>query len=446
MSPTLTIILFVAAAGLFLTTCLWSRPVAMAVLAALLPTYLLRTSIGIPGADGLPALPTTLLEVLILEIFVVWLFTDGLKKGAWRALERWALPLALVLVGATAGALVSPDLRGAAGLWRAYFIEPILFFVVFTDVIKTAKQRATVLIGLGACLIVVGLTAVFQKITGFGIPNPVWQAAATRRVTSFFGFPNAIGLFAAPVIVLMAGWTTALLRAKDRRARRLAALPGTAVLLGCAAVIFAVSEGAIIGASAGLVALGLMIRPLRVPTLITIIAGCLIFSLFPPATRYAADLVSLRDDSGSVRLIVWRESAAMLADHPIFGAGLSGYRQTVAPYHQAKHIELFMYPHNLIMNFWSEIGLIGLAGFIWLFLKFFVDLVRSLHGRADGWLHRALIAAMIAVLVHGLVDVPYLKNDLTILFFILLGLTESLVMNPIQRPITSDAKPKNTAT
>jgi len=445
MSPILTIIIFVAAAALFLTACLWSRPAAVAVLAGLLPAYLLRTAIGIPGADGLPTLPTTLLEVLILELFAVWFFMDGLKKGAWQALGRWASPLALVLVGATAGVLVSPDLRAAAGLWRAYFIEPILFFVVFADVIRTAKQRAAALVGLGACLIVIGLTAVYQKITGFGIPNPVWQAAATRRVTSFFGFPNAIGLFAAPVIVLMAGWAAALLRAKDRRARLLAALPAFSALIGCAAVFFAVSEGAIIATAAGLVALGLMTRSLRVPTLIAIIAGCLVFSLYPPATRYAANLVSLRDDSGSVRLILWRESAAMLADHPIFGAGLSAYRQIVAPYHQAKYIELFMYPHNLVMNFWSEIGLVGLAGFIWLSIKFFVDMIRSLRGRADGWLHRALIAAMIAVLVHGLVDAPYLKNDLAVLFFILVGLAESLATNAGLRPASATADPKNKA-
>ena len=33
---------------------------------------------------------------------------------------------------------------------------------------------------------------------------------------------------------------------------------------------------------------------------------------------------------------------------------------------------------------------------------------------------------MITILVHGLVDVPYLKNDLAILFWIIFGLTISI--------------------
>jgi len=416
---------FAIPAVLFAVICVLNRAWAVTVFAALLPAYLLRTTVGLPGA-GLPELPTTLLEILFLELFTVWLFTDGLKKGAWQAWGRWAYPLALILLGATAGALVSPDLRGAAGLWRAYFLEPILFFTVFADSIRTPKQRLAVIAGLGATLTVIGLTAIIQKITGFGIPNPVWQAAATRRVTGFFGFPNAIGLFAAPVSVLSAAWFAAWVRSKNFRLRVWSVFPAAAAALGAAASLFAVSKGALLAAVVGLAIFGLLLRPLRAPTLGVIIAACLVVSLVGPVRNRAGSLVSGRDDSGSVRLIIWRETAAMLADHPVFGAGLSGYQKVIEPYHQAKYIEIFMYPHNIVMNFWSEIGLIGLAGFIWLLTVFFRETIRLLRTRSDSWLPPALIAAMAALLVHGLVDVPYFKNDLAMLFFILIGLAESL--------------------
>jgi len=439
-----TFLVFAIPAAIFPAVCILNRAAGVAVLAALLPAYLLRTAISLPGT-GLPGLPTTLLEILFLELFAVWLFTDGLKKDAWRPLGRWASPLALILIGAVAGSLISPDPRAAAGLLRAYFIEPVLFFVVFADVVRNAGRRLAVLAGLGACLLVVGLIAIIQKETGYGIPNPVWQAEATRRVTAFFGFPNAIGLYAAPVIILMSGWAVALFRSPEPRLRLLAAGPAVAAALGCVAVLFAVSEGAIIAVAAGLVCLGLMTKPLRAPTLILIIAACLTVSLYRPALNYASGIVSLRDDSGSVRLIIWRETAEMLADHPVFGAGLAGYRQIIAPYHQARHIEIFMYPHNFVMNFWSEIGLIGLAGFVWILIKFFNDVVGALRRRRGGWLHRTLIAAMIAVLVHGLVDVPYLKNDLAFLFFILIGLAESLSDGGASRPKTAETGKQNKA-
>ncbi len=429
-------ILLFAAAALFLALCLWKRSAAVAVFAALLPTYLLRFTIPlqliVPGA---PALPTTLLEIFFLELFGVWLFTDGMKKGAWAPLGRWAAPTMLLLLGATIGVLVSPDLRAAAGLWRAYFIEPVLFFVVFASVIRTDEQRRGVLIGLAACLYVVGLAAVYQKLTGFGIPDPYWQAEATRRVTAFYGYPNAIGLFAAPVIVLLAGWSAGLFFSPARRMRPVSLLPLAVAVLGLSACLFAVSKGALIGAFAGLAVLGLLIKRLRAAALVAVIAGCLAVLLYPPALHLASNIFALRDESGSVRGIVWSDTIRMLADHPVFGAGLSGYQQIVAPYHEAKYIEIFMYPHDLVLNFWSETGVIGLAGFVWLTIVLFIGAARQMRRRPGEWLPPALLAGLVAVVVHGLVDVPYMKNDLAMLFWILAGLICSLAAEPLKKKV-----------
>jgi hypothetical protein len=34
------------------------------------------------------------------------------------------------------------------------------------------------------------------------------------------------------------------------------------------------------------------------------------------------------------------------------------------------------------------------------------------------------MAAMVAIIIYGLVDVPYFKNDLSVLFWTILGLAE----------------------
>ena len=438
-SSLLSLALFGPALLLYWALAATNRRLGVAVFCALLPAYLVRFALPLPGT-GL-ALPTTFLELMFAGLFAAWFFTDGLKKkDAWRATSRWALPLALFCLGATLGVFVSPDLRAAVGVWRAYFLEPALFFLLFVDVIRTRRDRLFVLGGLGACLAIIGVTAVFQKVTGYGIPDP-WQAAAARRVTAFFGYPNAIGLFAAPVSALMAAWAADLLRRPGPR-RLLGLLPAAAAALGLLAALFAVSKGSLVGAAVGLALIGLLAKPLRAATLGLVIAGCLIVSLVGPVTHYFGSLVSLRDDSGSVRAIVWQESWDMLADHPVFGAGLAGYQPTLAPYHQAKYIEVFMYPHDIFLNFWSETGLIGLAGLIWLLIVFFrvAELLR--RRLPDDWLPAALIGAMAAVLVHGLVDVPYFKNDLAMLFWTLFGLAESLALQPkAVRPPTVDKKP-----
>lgn len=406
---------------------------ALAAFCAILPVYLIRFSVPLAGFGSVPS---TLLEACFWALFAWWSCTDGRKRAAWRALDDWALPLTLFLTGSLVALAVSPDMRAALGLWRAYVLEPLLFFVMFTDVLGRSKRGTLVLSALGATLTIVGLTAVYQKITGWNIPNPIWQAAATRRVTAFYGFPNAIGLMAAPITVIMSAWAWSLIGAVKRapRERLLGLVPAAAALLGTLAIIFAVSQGAMIGLAAGLAIFGLLDKRLRAWTLGAGIATCIVIMAWPRALNEITALATLSDDSGSVRRIIWNDTWRMLMDHPVFGAGLSGYPIRIAPYHDAYWIEIFQYPHDIILNFWSEMGLIGLAGFIWILARFFSRTVALWRARGAGdsnasgyeWLPAALIASMTALLVHGLVDVPYFKNDLAFLFWIIVGLAAAM--------------------
>jgi O-antigen ligase len=211
-----------------------------------------------------------------------------------------------------------------------------------------------------------------------------------------------------------------------------AAFPLLIGLGGIVAMLFAVSEGGMIGAIAGIIVFSLLLKQTRVAGLVAIIAASIVIIAHPPLTNYASRIIALQDDSGSVRKIIWQESSAMIQDHPVFGAGLSSYPAMIAPYHEAKHIEIFQYPHNLFLNFWSETGLIGLIGFLWLVSVFFIQNFKLWKRNDIDGLPIALIAAMITILVHGLVDVPYMKNDLAFLFWIMIGLTESMRREALQ--------------
>ncbi len=423
----------IVAALLFFALCVLDRKLALAVFCALLPVYLIRFSVALPFGP-LDGLPTTLLEIFFAVLFLSWLLfgKEGQKREKGQKAQKtglcpWLPGITLLLTGSVVGIFISPEPVAALGVWRAYFLEPILFFVMFSDMVRDASTRRTVLGALGISITVIGLSAVYQKITGFGIPNPVWVPEEVRRVTSFFGFPNGVGLISAPITVLMAGWAVSSLR-KDGALRNLTVfvLGSMAAILGVLSVLFAVSEGAMLGIAAGLLAFGLLYRPLRKAALILLIAACALTIFYGPLTDYASLMLSMRDDSWHVRQIVWKESLDMLNDRPIFGAGLNGYQTALVPYHEAKHIEIFMYPHNFLLNFWSETGIIGLAGFLALVWIFFAVTIRLYRDRKDQWLPAGVMAAMIAILVHGLVDVPYLKNDISFLFWIVIGLAESM--------------------
>src|SRR3989338_4365177 len=80
-------------------------------------------------------LPFTFLELCIWITFLGWLINvikNRRLKNGQANYYQW--PIILISIAAAISIFISPDLRSAAGLWKAYFVEPILFFLVLINV------------------------------------------------------------------------------------------------------------------------------------------------------------------------------------------------------------------------------------------------------------------------------------------------------------------------
>lgn len=373
----------------------------IAFFAAALPLYVVRFPIG--------PYPTTLLEVLWAALVATLVAARG-GVGGLRLprldpgrLRPWLWPCGLLALSGIIGVVVSPDTRAALGLFKAYLIEPLLFFgLVMAVADDRLRPRLTQALALSGC--VVAVVAVLQPLVA---PQTLWEGV---RATAFYPFPNAVGLFLAPILVLVAGM---------KSAGRTTWLRVAAVVLMFGALVAAQSEGAVIGAASGLLALLWLQPKTRMVAVAIVLLGGVGLAFAPAPLRSAIqEKLLLRDWSGTVRRITWGETLTMLRDRPLTGAGLAGYPVAMRGYHEATAIEIFQYPHQIALNVWSELGLLGLAAFVWILGTFF-----RLASRAESRRERqAAIAAMVALLVHGLVDVPYFKNDLAFLFWIIVAL------------------------
>ncbi|MEK7072911.1 MAG: O-antigen ligase family protein [Patescibacteria group bacterium] len=390
--------------------------ILIVLFAATLPLYLVRFQIG--------PLPTTLLELLFV-VLIVTLFLERAGVGGapclpagrrplrldLKRLQPWLWPCGLLLVAGVIGVAVAPDLRAALGLFRAYLIEPLLFFGVLISVTDETVRRN---VGRGLALsgAIVAAAALLQFLVA---PQTLWEGT---RATAFYPFPNAIGLFLGPIVVLAAGMALASTPSvlPLRKGEKLVLF--SAAFLMFAAIVTAQSEGAIVGVAAGVVVLGLLHAKTRRATIVTAVVAAVLIMIIPATRNLAAEKLLLRDWSGTVRRITWGETIEMLKDRPLTGAGLAGYPIVMRAYHKATAIEIFQYPHQIVLNIWSELGLLGLVAFGWILITFF-----RLAGRDESRPYGQIaIAAMIALLVHGLVDVPYFKNDLAFLFWIIVAL------------------------
>lgn len=386
----------------------------------LLPTYLIRFNIG--------PLPTTLLEGMFGAITLVWLIhifqkKIDIKQNIKKITEHRSLLLAtsLFVLGATMSIFTSVDTRAALGLWKAFYIEPILLAFILYTTIKEKNDLHFILFSIILCGLGTSILAIYQNYTGWMVPHAFWANRNTYRVTGWYGFPNAVGLFLAPIIPL-ALFVIASAAKQSHSTKKLSVIASTLFIpLSLLAIFFAKSTGAIIGSIAAVGVFLLLYKKTRIPALILGITA-FVGLFFLPATNLIRQEILMQDRSGQLRLDMWAETTQYLSEHPITGAGLASYHHVIYPYRIDKKIEVFHHPHNIFLTMWVNIGLVGLVGFVWIIVWFYrVGLSEKLKvkSKKNEDLLPYLIAAMTTFVVMGLVDSPYIKNDLAVMFWVL---------------------------
>jgi len=455
---TLSIILIAISLLLFTVLAFVRLDWALLLTIAALPAYLIRFKVY--------GLPLTFLETMILISFGVWFvknFLPHLKKIIKNHLARMPYPFSveiiLLLIIALVSAGVSGFSSGSLGIYKAYFFEPVLLFILIFNVFKTRRDTLKIFGALLISALLISLFAIYQKITGQFITNSFWANEATRRVVSVFGYPNAVGLYLAPLVMIFTGWLLYL----PKRTLLSGAMKKIIILLtvifSFLAIYFAHSRGALIGlAVALLVFILLAAQKQRKNIIVGLGIFALLFLIVPTTRNYLVKETQFKDLSSEIRRQQWKETLKMLNDGRIIsGAGLDNYQTAVKPYHQdglffnsdnlpnfseqltasstlrAKYwqpVEIYMYPHNIFLNFWSELGLFGLILFIWIIIKYlFISLklivIYSRENRSERYLIIGLLGAVVVIIIHGLVDVPYFKNDLAAMFLIFLALLGS---------------------
>lgn len=466
------IILIALCSILFFTLAKIRLNLAVALMIFSLPSYLIRFNLF--------GIPFTMLEVMIFISFGFWLWddhkriVDNVKKRLkYRKKQKkigklirypFDTEIIMLLVVSFISIIVASFTDASLGIWKAYFFEPILVYILILNIFRKSDKKEIdcyLISPLVYSALTISIFAIYQKFTGAFILNDFWAAEATRRVTSFFEYPNAVGLFLAPLILLMAGWVADKARKlkirKDdifkKEFLKIYVVVLTA-LLSYLAIYFAKSEGAFLAVTVALIIFAMFLnKKIKYLTIIFAAIVCLFIATCPIARDVAIEKLTLRDLSGEIRKQQWRETWQLLTSSRanfILGTGLSGYQKAVSPYHQegiffnkerdpdfrrkivifddkyrSEHwqpVETYMYPHNIFLNFWVELGFFGMILFIYFIGRFFYLSYRLYKKENDKYLILGVSGAMLVIVIHGLVDVPYFKNDLAVIFWLLLAM------------------------
>ena len=219
---------------------------------------------------------------------------------------------------------------------------------------------------------------------------------------------------------------------RETRAKAFHAWPslllGVSVIL-VLALLLTFSVGAWAGAAVGC---GLVV--LRQPRRLALglvgaalVAGLLALPLLR-TERVVSHLDLQSVTTSAVRVAVWQSALDMVRDHPLQGVGLDGFLQLYRSHYirpEAWREPALSHPHNLVLEAWLSLGILGPPTLLWLLGAFFWRAHRFYQTSKDivaKGLALGMVAGLAAGVVHGLVD-RFLAGapDLSAVFFLFLA-------------------------
>lgn len=326
------------------------------------------------------------------------------------------LPALVFLLAGAIAVVTAPSKLAALGLYRAYLVEPIAFGFALSNVVRTPARALLIMSGLFAGATVAGIAN--SVVVADGLIHHTYQVTQSPPVVIYLT-ANAVALYVVPLVAVAGS-----LALYGQRRERLIGL--AFVALGVVITVMSFSRGGYLALAAVLFALALSHRR-RIPLLGLALLVLAAMALVPPVRqRVLIETQNVYGNTIQSRLDLWSATINLLKERPIFGAGLSGFPERIVPFFTHLHTQAnFIDPHNIILNFWVETGLLGLLVMAWIIgLGSAVNWAGWRRGPA-GWrpYHLGVMLALVAVLVHGMVDVPYFKNDLSLEFWTLLSVS-----------------------
>jgi putative inorganic carbon (HCO3(-)) transporter len=362
------------------------------------------------------------------------------RNGRWFSREPgqrprltnldWAV-IALVVVGGFS-LLWPAHLREAMREFRTVVLEAAVFYGLLRVMIRDRRgiwRVADAWVLGGASIAVVG-------ILQWALGQNLITADGVWRVRGLYGSPNNLALYLGrmlPFCVAMAAWGGPAISQRhesDNRRRWLYAIAG---ILAAVAIVLTYSRGAwLLGVPVAL----LFLAAVRGRKSFALVAGVLLVAAIVLVLVVGPGRLTTLADTGQgttfFRLQLWQSSWAMVRDHPVLGVGLDNFL-----YYYRSHYVLptaweefnLSHPHNLVLDFWLRLGIMGVVILGWLLIGFFRrgwQAYRTLPEGRDRMLVLGLLAGMVNFVAHGLVDNAFFLVDLAFVFMLMLALVQAV--------------------
>ncbi|MBI3305454.1 O-antigen ligase family protein [Candidatus Parcubacteria bacterium] len=373
----------------------WRFAAAVGVALTLIPLWHIRFPVG-PVPVSVPELMSLILFARALPLFAqrsTWTL-------AWQKLRFLAWPIALLITGLALGILRSGAYRTGLGILKSWFLVPLLLgFVLWLAMERGTAKKAHVLAGLIGGGVFAAVGAIGYIVSG--------DLAYDNRLTAWYGSPNFLAMYLAPLTVLAFAISRAAIAHEWQTVSRWA---GAIMVLPLLLTRSLGAMGASLAVGAGVLWFGrkatIRKRVLAV-VLAALVLGAFLYAVFQPP--FAS------------RRVIWQVALEIGFSHAFLGIG-PGTFETAYLQNQPKHPPYpewaVPHPHSLFFTAWLSAGLMGLAGLVWLF----VVLWRRFRQTKKSPFAGAVALTLMVPLLHGLVDTTLWRADLATVWWVLVAL------------------------
>ncbi len=401
----------------------------LAITVVTIPFYLLPKNL-------VGSMQFSLVEILTLASVAAWGVGQVKRKKVhlpWRAVlgkgksENRLLSLARSLTSFDYGilffvfaGLVSVKVASNFGVanreFRVVVLEPALLYALIRLAGLTRRDLWRLVHAFLLSALAIALVGLYQ----YFFTNYVIIGEGVRRILAVYGSPNNLALYLDRALPLLAAL---VLLIEDRR-RRIAYAVAALVIAACWYLTY--SRAAWLGIAASLVLIGWFGgRRARLVLAATALVGVILLIPLLSTDRFQS-LFQNGTGTGFFRVSVWKSGALMIRDHPLLGVGLDNFLYEYPKYMQpdAWREPNLSHPHNIILDFWVRMGVLGLVALGWMLFEFFRRALRQID--RERALMIGLMAGMTAALAHGMMDAAYFYVDLAFVFMLMFGVVADL--------------------
>jgi O-antigen ligase len=381
---------------------------------SLLFLYSVRFSLG--------EIRTNVLDLMLflnIIFLCILFFRENRKKVFPKALF---LGITMVFFGVFLSAFFQEITSRELGILKSWFVLPLIFAFLFGYIFPREKDNTLLLYAYVWGAVFVGFVSIMLFLEGSGMTYD-------GRLSGWYSSPNELALYITPALIFL--WVRIRVKkvCEDKKTVFFKeVLPF--VILGVD-LLLTQSYGGILSFLGGIVFLeGFLLKKRWKNIFFGIVIGCgVIVGVFGLLGQEKLESLLVLDDRSSIasRFMIWRSAWDIGRDHWFLGIGPGNFQEYYLEYQQyyPPYLEWAVpQPHNIFLAFWLQGGIFGLLGFLVVVGMSLYRLWEKLHKQKKrDMLTLFLFSFFSMTLIWGLVDTPYWRNDLSILFWMMVFLS-----------------------